>query len=810
VIELLIENGFLQTRGITMKHRRASGFLLAVIVGAAASLSDMPIALSQSPTPACEETGTATALTGTDLDGAAQLKIGVTFNTGALRLSGAGPGKVISAPVSLGAPLNLTTTQMVITGARLSTISTGDIRFFMSGTEPPEWVEAHRCDNVPTSTNFCVRFPKSAGRSLRWMALMTNGTPAPSITSVQPSIDYVRDGEHHRGGITQHEGIAYYGGFTQPGDLGQLYATSLDFDTVHWRARDRLPSSGRNIYTANGTQRIPFDASFAADLAPLLGRTEPEVAPIVNWVVNTARFGVGASAGRFGAVVTSTPVVVGRPEFPVWYFRVDDPALRTQFLAFRQARFGRPPLVLYGAKDGMVHALRTNARNVTDPELGEERWAFIPSGIAARMADDFDNNLVSAYPDTWPAYDHVRFDDGSGNRNFATIAVFAHGRGGTGISAVDITDTVDPTTDAVTGPQPLWEQIPQASSVTPSLTYDPGLALNRPAIARVEFSETDDRYMVIAGTGLSYNDPERLGENGRIVMAYDAQTGALYWKFRTLCPLTTAITVFETNDQGEPGPPDLDGAMDRAVFGDYCGNIYKIDLTAERNGGWTSGIGTRSAGAVDGVSMFALFQTDDARPVTGNIGVRAVVDVDTTRVALFFGTGGLDEYPPYLQNTFYAMAAAPDDVTAGAEPEVFERIEGDCPTAASCEKFYGGVRVNPVQVFFSRVLEPSIGSGTGCESGRTIIEARSLVGDIETAIGQQPLGFPVTVDAVMTNALSGSGPTFVFLTQGGEKAFVGPEGVGPGPGSATVTADQVSLAAKANAPMLILGWRQVY
>jgi hypothetical protein len=206
-----------------------------------------------------------------------------------------------------------------------------------------------------------------------------------------------------------------------------------------------------------------------------------------------------------------------------------------------------------------------------------------------------------------------------------------------------------------------------------------------------------------------------------------------------------------------------------------------------------------------------LFQTDDARPVTGNIGVRAVVDVDTTRVALFFGTGGLDEYPPYLPNKFYAMAAAPDDATAGAVPEVFEEIPGDCPTATSCEKFYGGVRVNPLQVFFSRVLEPSIGSGTGCESGRTTIEARSLVGDIETAIGQTPLGFPVTVDAVMTNALSGSGPTFVFLTQGGEQVYVGPEGVGPGgTGSAGVTADQISIAAKANAPMLILGWRQVY
>jgi hypothetical protein len=814
-----------------MKHRRASGFLLAAIVGAAASLSDMPVALSQSPTPTCELTATAAVINGAALNTAAQIKIGVVFNAPALRLSGAGPGKVISAPFDL-TPLGMANTQMVITGARLRTNIVGDVRFFLSSSESPEWVQAFRCDNIPTNLDFCVRFPKSAGRTLRWMALMTNSAGAPQITSVQWIFDYIQDDEHYRGGIAQFEGVSYYGGFSpsapsapSPGNLGQLYATSFDLRTVYWRARDRLASSTRKIFTANGTQTIPFETGYEADLAPVLGRTAAEVTNIVNWVRNTARFGIaGNPERRFGGVISSTPIVVGKPEFPVWYFRASQ-TRRDAFLAFRATRFSRPPLVLYGAKDGMVHALHTDSTNVTDSDLGKEAWAFIPTGIAARMGDDFNSTItngfttVSAYPDTWPVYDHVLIGG-----EFATVAVFAHGRGGKGISAVNIDDSVRG--DAVVGytvpgPQPLWERAPQATSTTPSATYDPGLALNRPAIARVQLGTSNERFMVIAGTGLSYDDPERIDQNGRIVAAYDAETGALYWKFKTMCPLTTAISVFETNDQGEPGSPDLNGFMDRAVFGDRCGYIYKIDLTAEIAGGWTRGIGAIPTESVDGVQLSALFRTDNGRPVTGNIAVRAVVDADTTRVALFFGTGGLDEQQPFLDNTFYALAAAPEEPT-DTDPRnlVFQKILGSCPTATSCEKFYGGARVSPLKVIFTRVLEPPIGVGAAsCDTqpGRTVIEARSLVGDVTTALTQQPPDFqPVTVNAVMTNPLSGSGPTFAFVTQEGEARQAGGDVNGDGvsdtisTGSNRATADQASFAAKRNSPMLILGWRQVY
>jgi hypothetical protein len=532
----------------------------------------------------------------------------------------------------------------------------------------------------------------------------------------------------------------------------------------------------------------------------VLGVSEAEVPAIVNWVRDSPRFGQSGDERRFGGIISSTPVVVTRPELPVWFLRANLDR-QSAFQVFRRDQFERPPLVLYGAKDGMVHALHTDPRNVTDADLGKEAWAFIPSGVAGRMANDFASTLISAYPDTWPVIDDVLIGS-----EYRTLAVLAHGRGGTGISAIDITETVDGNSVegyTVTGPQPRWEQVPQ--DIAP---YGPGLALSRPAIARVQLAAGSERYMVIAGTGISYHDPDFVNDNGRIVMAYDAENGYVLWTFRTQCPVTTAISVFETNDQGEPDPvPDLNGFMDRAVFGDRCGYVYKVDLTQETAGGRTFGLGAVQPDPTNDPQLRALFRTDLGRPVTGNIAVRAVVDADTTRVALFFGTGGLEEEPSFRQNTFYALAAAPED-PADNDPEnlVFQRIVGTCSTPTTCQKFYGGVRVNPQQIIFTRVVEPPIGLGAAAcdaERGSTVIEARSLVGDISTAIDQTL--FTQTVDSPITAPLTMAGNAIYFPDVRGRLSSIGDTTTG----GASFVADQTSVD-RTQAPMLILGWRQIY
>ena len=801
-----------------MKHRHASALLLGAIA-AGASLLEAPDARSQVVTPACELTATAPNLTGTALNTAAVVKTGVTFTSPALVLSaGFTCGSAISLPVNL-TPLSLATTPMVITAVRLRVDTTGDVRFSVSTADlpnngPHEWVPTYDCDGGGPSTDRCARLPDAAGRSLRWKADMCNTAGAPSFRGIQPIFDYLPDNEIYHGGIAVNEGVSFFGGFSQPGDLGQLYAVNTDFDTNnYWKARDQLQSdTNRRIFTTSvdGTQRVDFTVANRSDprlLAVLGVATDTLSEQVVRWVREQQRFGINAADGlkrRFGGVISSTPTVVTRPDFPVWFSRADADT-RLRFQQFQDANSARPPMLLYGAKDGMVHALFADPRDITRPVMGTEAWALIPGPVASRMKSDFDmttahgKTVVTGFPDTSPVVDDVLL-----GAQFATIAVIDEGTGGRSISAIDITNTATGTPTSgytVTGPTPLWNKTPGG--------VDAGRSLNRPAIARVRIGGTD-RFMVIAGTGIAPDDPNH--QKGRIVSAYDAENGNLYWQFQTRCSLTTAITVFDTDDVDEAGPavaPLLDGYMDRAVFADRCGYVYKLNVTGELSGGWNRGIGGINVDVVAGVQLKALFQTASGLPITGNIAARALVDDDTTRVALFFGTGGLENLAPFPQNTFYVIAAAPED-PADTDPAnlVFGTIAGTCQTPIRCEKFYGGVRVNAEQVIFTRVLEPEIGNGTDCDPGRTTIEARSITGDVaDTGFLQESPSFaPITVDGLITSPLTTRGNAIFFTDSRGRANRVGDPNAG---NSATGTTDEGN-AADPNAPMILLGWRQVY
>jgi type IV pilus assembly protein PilY1 len=798
-----------------MKHRHASGLVLGAVIIAGTSLSDAPDALSQIVEPACEQTATPPALSGAALNAATPIKPNVVFNGTALVLNGAATcGTVFAREVDL-AVVALDTTEMNITAVRLVADFTGDVRFSATSADADEYVRAYDCDATDPGTDLCVRFPKASGRSLRWKAEMCNTAGAPAIRSVQTIFDYNADNEHYHGGIAVHENIAYFGGFGQPGDLGQLYAISTDFGTDHWNGRDRLQAdiARAHIYTTtfDGTQRLLFDQSNAANplMIDVLGvPSNTEAGQVIGWVRTDERFGTNPIDGakrRFGGVITSTPTVVAKPDLPVWFSRAEAER-RLAFQTFQTNNADRPPMVLYGAKDGMVHALFSDPASIIDTDMGTEAWAYIPASVASRLYSDYQESqsrgrtFIRAYPDTWPVVEDVRLQS---TGLYATLAVLNEGKGGSSISVLDITDTA--TGDAasgysVTGPRPLWYRTPG--------DFDAGQSLNRPAIARVNI-DGDERHMVIAGTGIAFDDPD--SQKGRVVVAYDAETGNPYWQFQTRCSLTTAISVFETDDEGEPAPSEshqpelkLDGFMDRAVFADRCGYVYKIDLTRVIDGGWNPGLGGILVDVVAGTQLKALFQTAGGLPVTGNIGVRALLDDDTTRASLFFGTGGLDDAPPFPQNSFYVIAAAPENV-ADDNPAnlVFQTIDAICNAPSQCEKFYGGVRLNPEQVIFTRVLEPVIGDAT-CDPGQTTIEARDITGDVAGPNFLEE-SFTTTTNSMITSPLTARGNAIYFTDSRGRVNSVGdPQtpntGFGPDEGSGSDT----------NAPMLLLGWRQVY
>ncbi|MGH9887805.1 MAG: hypothetical protein ACREBE_19895, partial [bacterium] len=309
--------------------------------------------------------------------------------------------------------------------------------------------------------------------------------------------------------------------------------------------------------------------------------------------------------------------------------------------------------------------------------------------------DGLNHLVVAAFPDGSPTL--VDYQTSSGT--FKTAAVIAEGNGGKSFSVVDVTQTVNPTTGAVTGPTPMW-------SATPG-TSEAGQAYAKPSVVRVKIASAE-RYLVIAGSGVDYTD--LLDLKGRVVSAYDLTTGSLLWKFQSKCPLTSDITSFETDDTGEPGSPTLDGFIDRIVFADKCGYVYKLNPAVDLAGGYLSNTGMGSITATttpDGKTEYALFSTKltsgglgSDRTIGGTIAARTDA---TTRMVLLFGTGGLESVPATSANAFYAVYA-----DTGA---IRSKALGTC-TLGACEKFYGGVVVTPQQVIFTKTLDPAIGTNS--------------------------------------------------------------------------------------------------
>jgi hypothetical protein len=729
-------------------------------------------------------------------------------------------GEAASGVVDLG---SLLTAEMVVTAARITpsfTLNGGSITFYMSNEEPENWVQASLC--ASSTTDYCAAFPKAVGRSVRWKAVMcsnSNHTTTPRLGGITAKFDYTLAKEHYRSGIVVSDGIAYVGAFNQPGDRGRFYAINAGLDSVLWDAAvklDALADSSRKIYTALNTVpqvRVDFSITSAANLLLQTLLTTPgltSTSDLISWV-RSARFGVGNSSislTKLGAVETSTPAVLTKPGRPSWYSYGSGPE-RAQIDAFVAANADRVPLVMFGSKDGMLHAVYTLPSNQSDTRNGREAWGYIPPTIAAGMLADFNSTLnataaatdglnhtvVASYPDGSPTLLDYRTSSG-----FKTIALISEGNGGKAFSVIDVTRTVDPSTGTVLGPTPMW-------SATPGLG-EAGQSYAKPTVARVKIGGAE-RYAVITGTGVDYTD--LLGLKGRTVSAYDLANGTLLWKFQAKCPVTSDVSAFETDDTGEPASPALDGFIDRIVFADKCGYVYKLDPGADLGGGWyqNTGMGTIAANTtVDGKVQYALFSTaltasglGSDRAIAGTIAARTD---SSTRMVLFFGTGGIESVPSTSANAFFAVYA-----DTGA---VRSRAMGTCSNGL-CEKFYGGVVVTPEQVIFTKTIDAAIGT-SACDTGSSTISGVEL----NPGTGMNfTSDFDLGVNSAVMGSLYGDAGAIYFATISGDVARIGTPraasaggdtaaGVGQGTGAGDVPTGG---AVGTTTPLTLMGWRVV-
>ena len=698
-------------------------------------------------------------------------------------------GEIASGALDLGA---LATEEMIVTGGRLdpsTTVPGGtSIAFFMANDDPPNWEPANPCPD--DATEYCTAFGDWSGRTVRWKAEMCSNASrdaTPKISSVTVTYDYTLAEEHYRAGVVVHDGVAYVGAFRQPGERGHLYATNAGLSQTYWDAAemlDSMPDAGRNIYTAttDSAARLNFTVGNTGNISlqqTLNVATPAQAAAVVSWQ-RSARFGIANNPlSKLGSVVNSTPAVLSAPRLPGWYTlaEADDRSLVDGFVT---ANANRDIVVLFGSKDGALHAVRSIPTNINASANGQEAWAYIPPEVAYNLVSDMTSNTITSYPDGSPTLADVVLDG-----NLHTVALVSTGSGGKSTFALDVTDS--------TSPQPLWQALPGGA--------DAGSAHSKPAVARVKVGGVT-RFYAIFGSGFALDDQTAPFTKGRVVVAVDIDAGAEAWKFKTRCPLTSDIVAFETDDPDRPGdPPALDGYIDRVVFADACGYVYKVD-PAKDGGGWNdnAGLGSIDSGSVMGASTtaWALFSTaaaaplNEERPIAGTIAAR----VDTsTRMVLFFGTGGLESTDPGLMNAFYAVYA-----DTGA---IRSTLTGAC-TGGLCEKFYGGVVVTSEQVILTRTVDPVIGQNT-CDFGSSKIEAYPLNFDPNNPDPD----FSQTINSASISSLYGSAGAVYLTTLSGDIVSVGTPR-SPDAGGDTASGLGGSGGNPESMNMSLLGWRQIF
>ena len=723
-------------------------------------------------------------------------------------------GEVASGILDLGAN---SASDMVVTSARLSPdmyLPSGtSVTFYMSNETPVNWQEASACTDDPN--DYCVAFPQPVGRDVRWKAVMCSNstrTTTPTISGVEIKYDFTPAKEHYRAGVIVSDGVAYVGAFRQPGNRGHFYAINAGLSGIYWDAGaklDAMADSDRNIYTATtaGNERLSFTTANSGDTrlhGTLNAANQAQAESVVAWQ-RSARFGIGGAVAttRLGSVENSTPAILVPPWLPLWYANATQ-ADRLKIDAFMAAHTTRKKLVFFGSRDGALHAVRTTPTDPSNSKNGVEAWAFIPAKHAAELVSDMSNDTNSSYPDGSPTLADVKLGDGE----MHTVLVMGSGNGGKSVFALDVTETIDNDSESVTGPEPLWHDTPGQG--------DAGNTDSKPAIARVNVGG-NEKYLAILASGYDYSDLVAPYFKGRVVHAVDIETGALAWRFQAACPVTNNVVALETDDDLEPGDPEVDGFVDRVLFADACGYVYKLNPAAELSGNgagdrWLSsdGLGSIDTGEVDpgGNPVYALFSTEhtsgaigEQRPIPGTIAARSDA---STRVVLFFGTGGVENFNPNVANEFYAVYA-----DTGA---IRSKMTGSC-TAAGCEKFYGGVVVSSEQVILTRTIDPPIGQGL-CEFGSSYVQGL----DLNDNGGEFNQDFIQAIGSASVSSLYGDAGAIYFATLGGDIVRIGSpraseaggdSAAGIGPGTSEEGAGNTG-GIGTDQPMTLMGWRQVF
>lgn len=400
-----------------------------------------------------------------------------------------------------------------------------------------------------------------------------------------------------------------------------------------------------------------------------------------DWLVNWVRgYADGSSTPKqwlLGPIDHSVPAVQVPPGRPRWYYgsAVTD-AEKASFDTFSDAMKHRQTVVYAGSRDGMLHAFdggkfrwgdnpqtaRTENRgyflweSVANEDgttglkpnygSGEEMWAFIPANLISRLKNNRLGKEDQAYVDASPTLADVWIDKG-----WKTVLLCAQGNGGDTVTALDVTNPVNP--------QFLWE------------FGDPDLYRSRSsaAVAQIGRIQTDGETLWVAFfvSGKSA-DPSQYPS----VYLVNIEDGSLIRR------------VYLDDDpenkgkggvaSGQPAIVDSDnnGYVDRVYVGSDKGYLYKIiipDDPDQMNYDFGNCVINTDFSLDSGYSVAPAYQY---QPIYAAPSVTVETYYSSTGefqsdITIFFGTGDSPYYDENINvnNTRYHFYAYKDTAKKG-------------------------------------------------------------------------------------------------------------------------------------------------
>lgn len=323
--------------------------------------------------------------------------------------------------------------------------------------------------------------------------------------------------------------------------------------------------------------------------------TGARVTEILEWTHGLP--GTRRENKRLGAIVHSSPVIVGPPQID---------SADESFNAFRQRPevATRPTVMYVGTNDGILHAINvtnycpadgdpacSSTEAIQVPE-GTELWGFVPPLLYPKFNSLLSSHqwMVDGTPVVREMFDARLLGSGVDGNAYRTVLAVGMRQGGNGYVSLDVTDPLDP--------KFLWQYVDPDFGETYG---EPGLAQ-----VRIELSSTlHERGVAIlpggAGNQLPGNCtpagdavpgtvagvPAPRGQRhcwdttGRALVILDVATGAVLrkWDSSTFpSPLNGSVAVF----------PGTTGALaSRAFFTDADGVIWRLDLSNPDPANWT-------------------------------------------------------------------------------------------------------------------------------------------------------------------------------------------------------------------------------